>query len=71
MIGNNAFVSVYWETTCLLLPNTKGKFWYWENDENGKNVWYPSIIKFKQKTQGDWSEPIKRLKNQILGKYLS
>ncbi len=59
------------KATYLLLPNTKGKFWYWENDENGKNVWYPSIIKFKQKTQGDWSEPIKRLKNQILGKYLS
>ena len=59
------------KTTYLLLPKTKGKFWYWENDLNGKNVWYPSIIKFKQKTQGDWSEPIKNLKDKILEKYLS
>lgn len=59
------------KTTYLLLPNAKGKFWYWENDENGKNIWYPSIIKFKQKIQGDWSEPIKRLKDKISEKYLS
>ena len=55
--------------TFLLLPKTRGKFWYWENDLNGKNLWYPSIVKFKQNDQGDWSKPIGSLKNFLFQRY--
>ncbi len=55
--------------TYLLLPKSKGKFWYWENDKNGKNLWYPSVSKFKQEKPGDWSKPISELKNFLLQSY--
>lgn len=55
--------------TFLLLPKSKGKFWYWENDKNEKNLWYPSIVKFKQEEQGDWSKPINNLKNFLFQRY--
>ena len=51
--------------TYLLLPKGYGKIWYWENDFNEKNLWYPSIKKFYQKNQGDWSDPISLLKEEI------
>lgn len=51
--------------TFLLLPKGYGKIWYWENDFDGKNLWYPSIKKFYQKNQGDWSDPISLLKDEI------
>ena len=44
--------------TYLLLPNAYGKLWYWDNEHNGTNVWYPSIQKFEQKEIGDWTGPV-------------
>ena len=49
--------------TYLLLPLSKGKFWYWSNEKNNKNLWYPSIIKFQQSEDGSWADPVQRLKN--------
>jgi tetratricopeptide (TPR) repeat protein/ADP-heptose:LPS heptosyltransferase len=56
--------------TYLLLPKTRGKYWYWENDNNGKNLWYPSIVKFKQQKENDWSIPVNNLKKYLLKKYI-
>ena len=49
------------QTTYLLLPKEVGKFWYWENELNNKNLWYPSIKKISQTTKQNWSDPIKKL----------
>lgn len=56
--------------TFLLLPKSKGKFWYWENEKNKINLWYPSIVKFKQELKSDWSKPIDDLKSYLFKKYL-
>lgn len=55
--------------TYLLLPNEVGKFWYWENESDGHNIWYPSIKKFKQKESYNWELPIKQLKQYLELKY--
>jgi len=55
--------------TYLLLPNEVGKFWYWENEVDGKNIWYPSIKKFKQLESYNWEKPIKELKEFLKQKY--
>ena len=68
--NSNAHLSALMgKPTYLLLPKTRGKFWYWENDKDGRNLWYPSIVKFQQSDQGDWSKPINSLKNFICKKY--
>lgn len=47
--------------TLLLLPYSAGKFWYWQ-DIDGESLWYPSVKIFKQRDQGDWSQPIHEIK---------
>ena len=44
--------------TILLVPNSKGKMWYW-NEMDGKCLWYPCINIIKQDAQGDWKSAIK------------
>ena len=51
----------------LLLPKEYGRLWYWDNDYNNQNLWYPTIIKINQTEQGDWLNPIRELK-QVLKK---
>jgi len=46
--------------TLLLLPYGVGKFWYW-NEYQGRNLWYPNIKVFQQKIEGDWSHPLAEL----------
>lgn len=55
--------------TFLLLPKEYGRLWYWDNDEDHKNLWYPSICKFNQIKQGDWSQPIRELASFIKKQY--
>lgn len=55
--------------TFLLLTKERGKFWYWENEINGNNIWYPSIKKFTQPNPGDWKTPIEDLKLHIAKEY--
>jgi tetratricopeptide (TPR) repeat protein len=57
--------------TFLLLPKEYGRLWYWDNDENGKNLWYPTIKKFNQIKQGDWTHPIRELSNFLEKNYKS
>ena len=51
--------------TYLLLAKGKGRLWNW-NTVNGQSVWYPNTKVFEQKVVGDWSDPIKMLKKEIL-----
>jgi hypothetical protein len=57
--------------TYMLLPKEYGRLWYWDNDVNGKNLWYPSIVKFNQIKQGDWTHPIRELSNFLEKNYKS
>lgn len=57
--------------TFLLLPREVGKFWYWENDYNNRNLWYPSIIKFKQEEPQNWIKPVDELKQFIVDNYIN
>lgn len=54
--------------TYLLLPKAYGKFWYWDNIYEGKNVWYPSIKRFIQKEYKNWSHPINELSSFLKNK---
>ena len=51
--------------TFLLLSKGVGRLWYWENDHEGKNLWYPTIEKFEQELQGDWQIPINNLISKL------
>jgi hypothetical protein len=48
--------------TLLLLPLGKGRLWYWV-EHGGSNSWYPSIRSFSQVQPGDWSTPLRDLKD--------
>ena len=56
--------------TYLMLPYEAGKFWYWENEINGTNLWYPSVIKFRQNLIGEWSHPVNNLKKYLSENYV-
>lgn len=56
--------------TYLILPKNRGKLWYWDNDFNNQNLWYPSIVKFIQKSNKDWGDPIRNLKDHIINKHI-
>ena len=55
--------------TYLLLPTAAGRFWYWENNYQGKNLWYPSIEIFSQSEPYNWIEPVERLLNKLREDY--
>ena len=48
-----------------LLPVPAGRFWYWENNFEGKNLWYPSMDIIKQEERYSWETPIKILYEMI------
>ncbi len=54
--------------TFLLLPYSKGKFWYW-SDVNGRSLWYPNVQIFKQSAPSNWSQPLSQVKEYIEKKY--
>lgn len=56
--------------TYLILPKNRGKLWYWDNDFNDQNLWYPSIVKFIQKNNNDWTDPIRNLKDHIINNHI-
>ena len=55
--------------TFVLLSKNIGKLWYWSNNINDKNLWYPNAKIFRQKTQGVWEHPTNDLEKFIF-KYL-
>jgi hypothetical protein len=52
----------------LLLPLSFGKFWYWHDVDN-LSIWYPSVKIFKQRIQGDWTDPVLKVKKYLEDKY--
>jgi len=50
--------------TLLLLPYSQGKHWYW-HDNQGINLWYPSVRVFKQQKAGDWADPVNEVKKYL------
>ena len=50
--------------TYLLLPLGKGRLLNW-GSENERSIWYPSVKIFQQKTPGDWTHPIKKIREEI------
>jgi len=68
--NSNAHLSaIIGKPTFLLLNNGIGKLWYWDNELNNINLWYPSIFKFKQTTEGDWKKPIRAMSQAIINKF--
>ena len=51
--------------TFLLLPLGKGRLLNWCS-ENNISLWYPSVTIYQQNEPGDWSVPIKRVREEIL-----
>lgn len=47
------------KSTMLLLAARESTC-YWQ-DSNDRSIWYPSVRIFRQRTQGDWSEPVSRV----------
>ncbi len=50
--------------TLLLLPLGRGKLWYWA-EQQGQNLWYPSIRMFAQSELGQWQHPLVLLKKHL------
>ena len=48
----------------LLIPNDKGKLWYWH--EHVRSIWYPSVQIFNQLHDGNWQKPITDVYEKIL-----
>lgn len=51
--------------TYVMLSKNIGKLWYWSNNLDSQNLWYPSAKIFRQKEQGEWQAPILDLTNEI------
>ena len=51
--------------TYLLLPLGKGRLWNWGSTKD-RSVWYPSVKIFQQLKPGDWSDPIVKVKKEII-----
>lgn len=51
--------------TFILLPKIYGTWWYWNNNYEDKNIWYPSVKLFSQKRIGDWASAVDDLNEYI------
>ena len=50
--------------TLLLLPQSRGRLWYWFNDRND-SPWYPSMRIERQKVGQSWKELIVGASDQV------
>lgn len=48
----------------ILLPSSADWRWFLQRDDS---PWYPHVKLFRQDTQGDWSVPLARIKNALIG----
>ena len=46
--------------TYLMLPNNRGKLWYWSK-ENAQSIWYKSIEIFERNTSESWKNLIQKI----------
>lgn len=51
--------------TLLLLPKDFGKIWYWNQLQNQRSYWYPSIKIIKQDQDGDWEQCYKEVTHHL------
>lgn len=54
--------------TYLMLPEGRGKMWYW-NAENTDSLWYKNMKIFIQKKQGDWTSVVEKIYKDIKVSY--
>jgi len=50
----------------VLMPFSKGKIWYWHSGV-GPSLWYPSLEMVSQLHMNDWTDPINKCKEWVLG----
>ena len=50
----------------VLIPFSKGKIWYWHSGV-GQSLWYPSLELVSQSQMNDWTDPINKCKEWVLG----
>lgn len=50
----------------VLIPFSKGKIWYWHSGV-GPSLWYPSLELVSQSQMNDWTDPINKCKEWVLG----
>ena len=50
----------------VLIPFSKGKIWYWHSGV-GQSLWYPSLELVSQSQMNDWTEPINKCREWVLG----
>jgi tetratricopeptide (TPR) repeat protein len=50
----------------VLVPYSKGRIWYWHSGE-GQNLWYPSLELVSQSKMNDWTDPINKCTEWVLG----
>ena len=62
--SNAHFSGALGKETYLLLPNGKGKLWYWTSSNN-KSIWYPSVEIIEQEKPGSWNKVIKKLEQKV------
>ena len=46
--------------TYLMLPNNRGKLWYWSK-ENAQSIWYKSIEIFERNISESWKNLIQKI----------
>jgi len=51
--------------TFLLLPYSKGRIWYWHQENN--STWYPNIKQYYQDKNFSWKSAIKDIANELGG----
>lgn len=54
--------------THVLLPYSRGLFWYWSYKKDGHSLWYPSVRLHQQVAMDDWSVPFAELDSEIRAK---
>jgi len=56
--------------TILLIPNNRGKLWYWVEEKKHSSL-YPNVIIFKNNNHEDWSDTLVDIKNYLKKKSVS
>lgn len=64
--NSNAHIAGKLDTkTCLLLPYSDGKLWYWGTNSDENIDWYPSLIPIRQKEPDHWDDCIDQVYEKL------
>ena len=53
--------------TYLMLPQGKGRLWYWSKEEEQQSIWYKSIQIIEQNEIGSWENVVQKIKDELKG----